>query len=481
MLPAEMAHMADRDRIEEEDGEEDPPADPEILLPQGIDGDNPPIIPREEGETAEDYAFRLMQAVTSEQVKSFQEMVKAMREISESAKRHKSDESENTDTDESNYQDATDRIKIKRIRKRVQAPIFKGTIGERPEPHLLRATDWFDSQGIKREVDKVYNFKHTLDGDAREWYADYIRERETVPTWSTLINEFSRYYSTQGRGIKNLHDSWRKMTFDPETDDIEVFIRDAQECAKQLKYDDAVVMNMIKAAMPKVVYGTLYHMENLGDVIKFVKDYYSKSPSERLQTQPAGKLEASPFKAMKNPQPIDLNTTLVQLTESLNKMDLTQKPYKPTIYPTGRGRGRGRGGRFQGRRFQRGNQSFNTQRRGRGRGGYRGKFRGGKFDKSPTKRVPRENSKTKDVDKDRCNYCREIGHWARDCQQKAKDLAKKEAENTFSGLSEIAQDFYGERTTEMFHGITEDYVESEDEEAQGQQEGDFQNQIDYLN
>ena len=37
---------------------------------------------------------------------------------------------------------------------------------------------------------------------------------------------------------------------------------------------------------------------------------------------------------MKNPQPMDLNTTLVQLTESLNKMDFTQKPYKPTIYPT---------------------------------------------------------------------------------------------------------------------------------------------------
>ena len=234
-----------------------------------------------------------MQAVTSEQVRSFQEMVRAMREISESAKRHRSDESE--DTDESNYQDATDRIKIKRIRKRVQAPIFKGTVGERPEPHLLRATDWFDSQGIKRDVDKVYNFKHTLDGDAREWYADYVKERGTVPTWPTLINEFSRYYSTQGRGIKNLHDSWRKMTFDPETDDIEVFIRDAQECVKQLKYDDTVVMNMIKAAMPKVVYGTLYHMENLGEVIKFVKDYYSKSPSERLQTQQTGKLETSPI------------------------------------------------------------------------------------------------------------------------------------------------------------------------------------------
>ena len=41
-------------------------------------------------------------------------------------------------------------------------------IGEHPEPHLLRAVDWFDSQGIRRDIDK-----HTLDGEAREWYADY--------------------------------------------------------------------------------------------------------------------------------------------------------------------------------------------------------------------------------------------------------------------------------------------------------------------
>ena len=60
-------------------------------------------------------------------------------------------------------------------------------------------------------------------------------------------------------------------------------------------------------------------------------------------------------------------------------------------------------------------------------------------------------------------------------------MAKKDTENVFSGLSEIAQDFYGDRTTEMFHGITEDYVESEAEEAPGQQDGDSQNQTNYLN
>ena len=70
--------------------------------------------------------------------------------------------------------------------------------------------------------------------------------------------------------------------------------------------------------------------------------------------------------------------------------------------------------------------------RGRGRGGFRGKPRGGKFDKSPTKRVPRENSKTKDVDKDQCRYCLEIGHWVKDCPQKKKDQEKGDTEDTFT-------------------------------------------------
>ena len=34
---------------------------------------------------------------------------------------------------------------------------------------------------------------------------------------------------------------------------------------------------------------------------------------------------------------------------------------------------------------------------------------------------------------------------------------------------------------EMFHGITEDYVESGEEEAPGQQDGDSQDQTNYLN
>ena len=187
------------------------------------------------------------------------------------------------------------------------------------------------------------------------------------------------------------------MSFTPATDDVEVFLRDLQECVKQLNYDDQVVIITIRAAMPQEVYGALYKMEELSEVIDFCKNYYAKSPKERLKAQSTAKLDASPFKKIQEESPPDITTMLNKLTESLNKMDFTQKPYKPTLYPSGRGRGRGRGrgGRFQGRRSPGNQQSSYQPRRGRGHGGFRGKPRGGKFDKSPTKRVPREKLQNK--------------------------------------------------------------------------------------
>ena len=369
MLPAEMAdgtraQVCRREEENAEGREANQVPNPEVVLPNNQDGDNPLVIPeREEDETRDDYTMRIMQAVTQHQIDSFNQMVQSMRHISKEVKKKKTEweeTDEDEDSDNSNYQDALERQKIRRIRKRIQAPIFKGTIGECPEPHLLRAVDWFDSQGIRRDIDKVYNFKHTLDGEAREWYADYARQTDVIPPWKTLINDFSRYYSSQGRGEKNLHEASRNMSFTPATDDIEVFLRDLQECAKQLNYDDQVVMTTIRAAMPQEIYGALYKMTDLSEVIDFCKNYYAKSPKERLKAQSTTKLEASPFKKIQEETPPDITTTLNKLTESLNKMDFTQKPYNPTLYPSGRGRGRGRGGRFQGRRSP-GNQQSSYQ------------------------------------------------------------------------------------------------------------------------
>ena len=451
----------------EDDGDGGNPGHGDGGDPGGVDGGGPGGPGEEEGEEesidpADDATTRAFKRQTNSLVM----LAKSIKELVSKKE------------DGEYYMDAA--TGIRKVRKRISPPIFKGDKGERPEAHLLRAKDWFDSSGIVRHQDKVYNFKHTLDSKAREWYADLMNKATIPPRWSELETAFSRYFSTQGRSIKHLHDSWRKMSFNPDTDDIEEFIRDAQECAKQLEYDDHVIINMIKSVMPREIYGTLYYMEDLAEVINFCKDYFSKNPRDQKDESSSvpdkGATALTPFsKITSSGQPLDFQQSLTQLTENLYKLDFNQKPYKPTLYPQGRGRGRGRGnGRFQGRGGQRSFQPYNPQRRGRGRGGLRGKPRGGqRFDRSPTKRNPRENSKTKDVDRDRCRYCREIGHWVKDCPQKKRDDEKgsEGATGTFSNLSEIAQDFYG--NPEIFHGITEiykDQQENENQESSGNEE-----------
>ena len=103
------------------------------------------------------------------------------------------------------------------------------------------------------------------------------------------------------------------MSLTPATDNVEVFLRDLQECAKQLNYDDQVVITTIRAAMPQEVYGALYKMEEISEVINFCKNYYAKSPKERLKAQSTAKLDASPFKKIQEESPPDIATSVKQI------------------------------------------------------------------------------------------------------------------------------------------------------------------------
>ena len=79
MLPADMAdgtraQVCRRQEENAEGGEEgdNPAPNPEVVLPNGVDGDNAPLIPeREEGETVQDYSLRVMHTVTQHQIQSF--------------------------------------------------------------------------------------------------------------------------------------------------------------------------------------------------------------------------------------------------------------------------------------------------------------------------------------------------------------------------------------------------------------------------
>ena len=120
-------------------------------------------------------------------------------------------------------------------------------------------------------------FKHTLQHLAREWYHG-LDMLQFGGSWHEFTQHFSRYFSTQGRNIKHLHERWRAFSFDPNTDDIEEYIRDVHKAAKQLGHGDDAVLNLLKATMPTELYGTLYGHDNLYVVMTMLKDIYAKKP-----------------------------------------------------------------------------------------------------------------------------------------------------------------------------------------------------------
>ena len=306
--------------------------------------------------------------------------------------------------------------------KGFKPPSFKGIEGERPEAHILRAEDWMEaSNPMMKDNQKVKNFRLTLDHHAREWYD----KADCKKSWKELKLGFSRYFSTQGRSMKNLLTRWKEFKFDPKVDDIEEFVRDVQETAKQLKYDEEAIGNMIKINMPMEMYTSLYDEEDLEKIITKVRDIYSK-PVHKGQTATTSTATvptaATPFNVVTD------QYMYLQGAGGDNK----QKPFKPYVTPQGRGRGRGRGGRGRGgrgrgrgapqeNRFQGvGRGQFTFRGNWQPRGSYRG--RGGqKYDKSPNVRKSRVNTKTPNQDRDRCNKCRELGHWAKDCPQNQQD------------------------------------------------------------
>ena len=94
----------------------------------------------------------------------------------------------------------------RRPKVKIQPPVFKGLPGERPDAHLLAASDWMEAMRLGPN-DFIDNFKHTLQHLAREWYhgLDFHKFRGN---WREFTTHFSRYFSTQGRNIKHLHERW---------------------------------------------------------------------------------------------------------------------------------------------------------------------------------------------------------------------------------------------------------------------------------
>ena len=188
----------------------------------------------------------------------------------------------------------------RRPKVKIQPPVFKGLPGERPDAHLLAAADWMEAMRIG-PGDFIENFKHTLQHLAHKWYHG-LDLNQFHGNWCEFTTHFSKYFSTQGRNIKHLHERWRTFSFDPATDDIEEYIRDVREAAKQLGHGDDAVLNLLKATMPTELYGTLYGHNNLCDVMTMLKDIYAKKPQNNVAAATGVAQEATaPFTHIRSP------------------------------------------------------------------------------------------------------------------------------------------------------------------------------------
>ena len=171
-------------------------------------------------------------------------------------------------------------------RVKIHPSIFKGTPGERPDAHIYVAEDWMEAMRVRRD-DYITKFKHTLNHLAREWYNSLDLD-QFEGDWNWFTTHFSR-------NIKHLHERWRTFSFDPANDDIEEYIRDVKEAAKQLGHGDDAVINLLKATMPTELYGTLYGHNNLPQLCTMLKDIYARKPQAAASSTTTTPGASAPF------------------------------------------------------------------------------------------------------------------------------------------------------------------------------------------
>ena len=154
-------------------------------------------------------------------------------------------------------------------------------------------------------------------------------------SWCEFIQHFSRYFSTQGRNIKHLHERWRAFSFDPNTNDIEEYIRDVHKAAKQLGHGDDAVLNLLKATMPTEFYGTLYgHDHAQGHLCQEATACSGCSSwSDQGATAHFTFIHSSTRERSKAPSEGTLKKKLSHLMETLYCLDLDSKPVRKPFKP----------------------------------------------------------------------------------------------------------------------------------------------------
>lgn len=346
--------------------------------------------------------------------------------------------------------------------QKVDIPTFSGSKSQDPQAHLLAAKDWLDQGNvpIPRRSDK---FRLTLKGKARVWYDSL--DRDTKRSWELLQMEFSRHYSLQGRTPKQLCDRWDSLCFDPSVDDIDQFIGEVKQTAKQLHLPQVAVITKIKGKMPQEMAYALTGAHTLEEVVKTVTEVFGRTPGAPLPARDPhafAALSMAPHSTT-TVSSVDrinsLESTIESLTEAIQQMGrqksgvkpFKKPPYKPHGADNPGTRGRNRGGyKNTGERKPKSDQEKKEEKK-TDKPSFSSR---GKFDHSPNKKKPKVASKTVDRDNSRCNYCHNIGHWKRECPE-LKGNEGKSPTVRFDHLYDSEDEY------EEYNGLQDEYPEEE--------------------
>lgn len=341
-------------------------------------------------------------------------------------------------------------------------PIFSGKKEEKADAHLLLVEDWFSRSRTPPDK-KAEKFNETLESNARVWYSELNKANIT---WDKVKNEFIREFGKEGKTIRQLKKEWASFRFKPEEMNIKAFIRDVKTTGDLLNASEMEKLDTLRDALPNDVYAAAFTAPDLATLERLLIEMYTS----RRPPGSAASTSESPFMRLtENPVPSiphksdHSETTASALTYFAFEITpsgetkitpvthSTAAPFKPHIAPRGRGRGGRPNDRFNARppaghgrpRWQERNPSrpgWNQAYSRKPRSNYasqnpryhsnRGRSQNPRYHPQHTQRftgakprpVPRirDSERSRNDDWNRCHYCKETGHWAKDCPQKRR-------------------------------------------------------------
>ena len=152
---------------------------------------------------------------------------------------------------------------------RCPIPIFSGLPNEDPTQFKQKALDYMEDALIPA-ADWPWKFRLCLQGEARNWYNNI-----TVPAqWDALMHMFCQHFCIFGQTEEQWHEAWQKLSFDPNSGNIDQFINKVKRLARQLQFRNKSVLIKLKQLFPEKA-DTWLVVHDLDEMCGYLKKLYS--------------------------------------------------------------------------------------------------------------------------------------------------------------------------------------------------------------